>query len=530
MATCDSSGQKFNRYEGSEEASLSKGDVDWHRNSWDLMQRWDGLQYDPDNLAKPGEAYKQARNQTSIYEEDERKYLVRDGEIVNTLEETAEGYKAVESRLNPDDISREELENISRSNLEGLSGISRYSLRDLENREETSQGHVGKEYEKEIAKIFGIPNWFELGHIDSRGSYTRGETLEELEHEAAKQDGKLTKTHLKKDRGRGDLTSAALTLFDSWNEAKEAASLETIEEGQGNRKFPRPEKTDYFSEIDNPESAYWFGMLAADGSLIPGSNGVKLNLTLEDIGVLAQFRDAPGIHNRVIVYSGGSTEFPGGRTYECRDDAELNFSSEQIYNDLVDKGITPDKSHELEWPEEHVPEEYMPDFVRGLFDGDGTISTPGSESVSKQLIWGLNGNPPMLKGVIEKIEAETEAEVTQAKTNEIEDTRRFRYKGNSLVPEIMSWMYQNVETGEDPFMPRKLSKLTDHDPNRQTSGNGTCLEEVQRELEPVRDQKREQWGGTQQILEQEWVEDKRPNQGRSRVLPRTHTACGGDTR
>lgn len=514
MATCGSSGQKFNRYEGSEEASLSKGDVDWHRNSWDLMQRWDGLQYDPDNLAKPGEAYKQARNQTSIYEEDERKYLVRDGEIVNALEETEEGYRAVESDLDPDDIPNAELHNISRRDLAGPVEPTKGAVKAMEQRTETSRTHIGRVCENETAKILGIPNYFELGHIDSSGSYTKGELLEELEHEAAKQDGNLTISYLKKDRDRRDLVNAAKELFGSWNEAKKAASLETIEEGQGNRKFPRPEKTDYFSEIDNPESAYWLGMLAADGSLIPGCNGVKLNLTLEDIGVLAQFRDAPGIHNRVVVYSGRSRELPGGRTYECRDDAELDFSSEQIYNDLVDKGITPDKSHELEWPEEHLPEEYMPDFVRGLFDGDGTISASGSESGSKQLIWGLNGNPPMLKGVIEKIEAETEAEVTQAKTNEIEDSRRFRYKGNSLVPEIMSWMYQNVETGEDPFMLRKLSKLTDHDPDHQISGNGTLLEEVQRELEPVRDQKHEQWGDTQQILEQEWVEDKRPNQGR----------------
>jgi hypothetical protein len=69
-------------------------------------------------------------------------------------------------------------------------------------------------------------------------------------------------------------------------------------------------------------------------------------------------------------------------------------------------------------------------------------------------------------------------------------------------------MYQNVETGEDPFMPRKLSTLIAHRPNYQTSGNGTQLEEVKQELEDVLDQKSERWGNVEQILEHEKVEDK----------------------
>jgi hypothetical protein len=47
-----------------------------------------------------------------------------------------------------------------------------------------------------------------------------------------------------------------------------------------------------------------------------------------------------------------------------------------------------------------------------------------------------------------------------------------------------------------------------HRPNYQTSGNGAQPEEVQKELEPIRDQKSEQWGNIDQILEHEKVEDK----------------------
>jgi hypothetical protein len=113
-----------------------------------------------------------------------------------------------------------------------------------------------------------------------------------------------------------------------------------------------------------------------------------------------------------------------------------------------------------------------------------------------------------LREVGERIEAEVGPKLTQSRINTIEDRRSIKYSGNNAVPEIMSWMYQNVETGEDPFMLRKLSMLIDHRPNYQTSGNGIQLEEVQEELEPVRNQKHEQCGDTQQILEHEKVEDK----------------------
>jgi len=50
---------------------------------------------------------------------------------------------------------------------------------------------------------------------------------------------------------------------------------------------------------------------------------------------------------------------------------ELDFNCSEIFDWLLSKGCTPRKSLTLEFP--IVPQQYLPDFIRGCFDGDGTI-------------------------------------------------------------------------------------------------------------------------------------------------------------
>lgn len=55
--------------------------------------------------------------------------------------------------------------------------------------------------------------------------------------------------------------------------------------------------------------------------------------------------------------------------YVDRQAARINFSCVVIYNDIVALGGTERKSLTVDFPE--VPIEYLPDFIRGYFDGDG---------------------------------------------------------------------------------------------------------------------------------------------------------------
>lgn len=58
--------------------------------------------------------------------------------------------------------------------------------------------------------------------------------------------------------------------------------------------------------------------------------------------------------------------------YVDRQAARINFSCVVIYNDLVKLGGKECKSLDITFPD-CIPLEFMPDFIRGYFDGDGCI-------------------------------------------------------------------------------------------------------------------------------------------------------------
>lgn len=59
------------------------------------------------------------------------------------------------------------------------------------------------------------------------------------------------------------------------------------------------------------------------------------------------------------------------KTYTCRPAHALRIGSMELYDDLVNLGLKPRKSLDVELPD--MPQEYFRHFVRGYFDGDGCI-------------------------------------------------------------------------------------------------------------------------------------------------------------
>ena len=50
---------------------------------------------------------------------------------------------------------------------------------------------------------------------------------------------------------------------------------------------------------------------------------------------------------------------------------KLVLNSKKMSNDLIDKGIVPNKSLVLKKP--NIPQQYYLPFILGYFDGDGSI-------------------------------------------------------------------------------------------------------------------------------------------------------------
>jgi hypothetical protein len=107
------------------------------------------------------------------------------------------------------------------------------------------------------------------------------------------------------------------------------------------------------------EIAYLVGLLTADGCLVNDER--HINITSKDMQVIEVFQQILGIKTKVGKKLGGyNTE-----SYY------LQFSDVAFYDFLLGIGLTPAKSKTI--AALLVPDLYYGDFLRGYFDGDGTI-------------------------------------------------------------------------------------------------------------------------------------------------------------
>jgi hypothetical protein len=108
-----------------------------------------------------------------------------------------------------------------------------------------------------------------------------------------------------------------------------------------------------------PEIAYLTGMMAADGCLV--NDNRHLNVTSKDYEVIETVQSILKMNVKVgIKISGFGTE-----AYN------LQFSNVALYDFLVGVGLSPAKSKTI--GRLNVPAEFYADFLRGHFDGDGTV-------------------------------------------------------------------------------------------------------------------------------------------------------------
>jgi len=130
---------------------------------------------------------------------------------------------------------------------------------------------------------------------------------------------------------------------------------------------------EFFKEINSELSAYWFGMLMADGSMKYDKSGYGVGMGLIDKEHIEQFlkdieSDAKiGIdnHNKKPWYF-------------------VRINGKQFCTHLFEKGMVPNKTKILQFPT-CVPDELMNHFIRGYWDGDGSIM-PGKNGFSTQVV------------------------------------------------------------------------------------------------------------------------------------------------
>lgn len=110
----------------------------------------------------------------------------------------------------------------------------------------------------------------------------------------------------------------------------------------------------------------------ADGSVSANGTSVKLTLKTQDNSILYKINTLLE-HDRPLYVSPPSkiknTNYISSGNY-C-----LLIDSSKIKKDLIKQGCFPNKTYTLKFPtEEQVPKSLIWHFIRGFFDGDGSIT------------------------------------------------------------------------------------------------------------------------------------------------------------
>lgn len=145
----------------------------------------------------------------------------------------------------------------------------------------------------------------------------------------------------------------------------------------------------YFSK-QNANMAYLLGFYAADGCVYKDKNTIKLTLASVDKEFLENIKKELDSNYPI-------------RDYETKDgyvNSEFIFSSLQIKKDFSNYGIVPLKTYNLKFPD-RLKKEYYLDFIRGYFDGDGSISTAGESAIRWQI---CAYNKDILKRIVDILE------------------------------------------------------------------------------------------------------------------------------
>ena len=118
-----------------------------------------------------------------------------------------------------------------------------------------------------------------------------------------------------------------------------------------------------FKKVDTEEKAYWLGFIAADGNI--SKSELKITLSYKDKDHLIKF--CKFIDLQTPIKEINNNGYPA---------VSINIGSIEMAKDLLNYGITPNKSLSLKFPD-NLDINLIQHYIRGYFDGDGSAYVKG---------------------------------------------------------------------------------------------------------------------------------------------------------
>lgn len=202
----------------------------------------------------------------------------------------------------------------------------------------------------------------------------------------------------------------------------------------------------FFKVIDSEEKAYWLGFLYADGCIFRQGEyyTVILDLSYIDESHLYKFKKS------ISTSYGPKNYINKSNVSHCR----MECCSKQMFYDLIDLGCVEKKTLVLDFPtNKQVPDYLIHHFMRGYFDGDGTINSHKEVGNKKdQVRFQILGTEKFIKGYLKVL-----SNIEVGKNTTLQDTKNIKtiqIGGNVQSKKLFDFLYKDATM----YLDRKYEK------------------------------------------------------------------------
>jgi len=186
-----------------------------------------------------------------------------------------------------------------------------------------------------------------------------------------------------------------------------------------------------FENCNHPVKAYWIGFIMADGCVVNQKKARKLIIELgeKDVELLKNFN--------TFVQGGVPIKFT---KKGC---VRLVLYSKKMVNDLEKYGIVPRKTgKEVIY---NIPNEYLSHFIRGYFDGDGSIVTIHRRGLIEKRFSICCANKNFLERIQRIIQKRCKLSLTKIYHNLGRNIYYLCYGGNKMISRIFNYLYCDAD-------------------------------------------------------------------------------------
>lgn len=234
---------------------------------------------------------------------------------------------------------------------------------------------------------------------------------------------------------------------------KNGVKIRTLSEAATENYF----NENFFEKIDTEEKAYWLGFLYADGYVSKKQSKkcktiqYKLTMSLAEIEPLEKFKKSIN-----ATYKIKESNYKGYKQFS------LNITSKILYNQLTKLGCFQSKSLVLKFPtEEQVPKELIRHFVRGYFDGDGSVCKTTNKVKRNDAVFVYLKSQIQICGTFEfltelKKRLTFNSSIVKDK-RKITNTWSLSFSGIKRSHSFYKWLYENSHV----YLNRKKEKFED---------------------------------------------------------------------